>query len=194
MLEHPLLDAGVQLRQRVVEEEHRHRPDGVLDRADLGEAQGQGEESLLPARAKAPEIVPAHRDGDVVPVRSHERLTPPGFIPGPRPDRLVKGFRGRLDAQGGSILEVDRPPTPDLLVDPRHLAPQQLDTVLALLDDLETDLDELFRPRIEPRREARTIALLEEMVPAGEHLPIPAEGVAVGRVDLGEESIEEVAP
>src|SRR5262249_61856940 len=105
--------------------------DGVLDGADLGEAEGQGEQSLLSARAVAPEVVPADGDGHVIPVRSHQRLTAAGFIAGPRPDRLVKGLRGRAGAQGAWIPANDRAGATDLLVDPRHLPPQQLDPLSA---------------------------------------------------------------
>ena len=54
MGEHAPLDLGIQLGQRIVEQQHGSTPDSARDRTGLRQPEGQGHQSMLPAGSVRP--------------------------------------------------------------------------------------------------------------------------------------------
>ena len=194
VLEHARLHVGVELGQRIVEQEHRRAADRPRHRPHLGQAQGERHQPLLAARAVEAQVAPVHLDQQVVAVRADQRLASARLLGKPRLEGGQEPGLSRLGPEGRAVLEMHRARSGQRGIEPARFRLERLHRGPAARHQLQADPRELLVPRREGRAQPRTgDPVLQEVIAAGDDLAIPAEAAQVGRVELAREAVDEVA-
>jgi hypothetical protein len=195
LAEHVAAHRGVELREGVVEQQDGRRARGLGDRHDLGQAQRQRDEALLPARAKRARVDAVELDREIVAMRADQRQAPAQLLTLPVLERRQE--RGRL----GRLAE--RRSVPDFHLGPRaregrvharELRLQSRHRLPAAPEQLHPDRRKLLVPRLELRHVSGIVsALLEEPVAAREDLAEPQQRRDVIRIEPSGEPVDEIA-
>jgi hypothetical protein len=106
------LDTGIELGQRIVQQDDRGASDRLFNRGRFRETQCQRHQALLSPRSERSEVTSLQSDEKIVSVGTNERLAPADFLGKASAQALMKkGCRGHI-TQCRSILDSNAPTPP----------------------------------------------------------------------------------
>ena len=197
LAQHVVPHVGVELGERVVEQQDGRGAGGLGDGQDLRHAQRQRQQALLPPRAERPRVHAVELDGEVVAMRAHQRHAAPQLVRAQPLDRRQQRRGLRRLADRGAVRDLDlgalagqRPGPGQQRIDPAHLGVKRGHRAPAPIDQLDARRRQLLVPRRQPRHRP---ARLQQPVATGHDLAIAEQRGQMAREQPGRAAVDEVA-